>query len=94
MPDNLMELPVMKLWLLTQSVARGYDTYDSCVVVADTEEQAKDMHPYKSKDIDLLSTMGYHSHDWAESAEQVSATYLGEAEDGTRRVVCASFNAG
>lgn len=88
----------MKLWLLKQSAVTGYDTYDSCVVVADTEDQAKDMHPctYDSK---FLSKAGTKTtpiwyYDWARSANEVTATYLGEAEDGTRRVVCASFNAG
>ena len=84
----------MKLWLLEQRVRTGYDTYDSCVVVADTEEQAKNIHPYDGgKTLDFLSQMDYHSGDWATDASQVTATYLGEAADGTCRVVCSSFNA-
>lgn len=35
----------MKLWLLSQDVNDEYDTYDSCVVVAITEDNAKQIHP-------------------------------------------------
>jgi len=31
----------MKLWIISQSVNRGYDTYDSAVVAAETEEEAR-----------------------------------------------------
>jgi hypothetical protein len=85
----------MKLWLLTQSARTGYDTYDACVVVADTEELAKDMHPatYCNQYLSDNSN-SYAYRDWAGTIEDVSALYLGVAEDPTRRVVCASFNAG
>lgn len=85
----------MKLWLLTQEVATGYDTYDSCVVVADTEELAKDMHPSQyTRKLNLLRSTHYPSYDWAQDPADVSATLLGDATDPTRRVVCASFHAG
>ncbi len=35
----------MKLWLLTQSSNRGYDTYDSAVVAAESEFLAKRINP-------------------------------------------------
>ena len=35
----------MKLWLLEQTKNNDYDTYDSCVVVAETEGDAKSVHP-------------------------------------------------
>lgn len=35
----------MNLWLLTQTTMNGYDTYDSAVVVAETEEAARNTHP-------------------------------------------------
>src|SRR6266550_3316382 len=31
----------MKLWLISQYVNAGYDTYDSAVVAAETEEEAR-----------------------------------------------------
>lgn len=88
----------MKLWLLTQEIATGYDTYDSCVVVADTEELAKDMHPC-TYDNRFLSEQKNENQptwywDWAQNLADVTATCLGDALDPTRRVVCSSFNAG
>lgn len=35
----------MKLWLLEQTKNNDYDTYDSCVVVAETEGDAKSILP-------------------------------------------------
>lgn len=35
----------MKLWLLEQTKNNNYETYDSCVVVAETEGAAKNVHP-------------------------------------------------
>ena len=35
----------MNLYLLTQDTVRGYDTFDSCVVCAESEEEAQTMVP-------------------------------------------------
>ena len=35
----------MNLYLLTQDTVRGYDAYDSCVVCAESEEEAQTMIP-------------------------------------------------
>lgn len=35
----------MNIYLLQQDVACGYDTYDSCVVVADNEIEAAKINP-------------------------------------------------
>lgn len=35
----------MNLYLLTQDAVRGYNTYDSCVVCAESEEEAQTMVP-------------------------------------------------
>lgn len=35
----------MKLYLVTQNVMNGYDTYDAAVVAAHTPAAAKAMHP-------------------------------------------------
>jgi hypothetical protein len=81
----------MKLWLLKQDTVTGCDTYDSCVVVADTEEQAKTMHPTPYEARQMTAGTGW---DWPTSPKLVTATLLGEAADPTRRVVCSSFNVG
>jgi hypothetical protein len=78
----------MKLYLLEQDVVTGYDTFDSCVVVADSEQSAKLIHPR------WCSIMGEDNYTWPDNPADVKATYLGLAEDPTPRIVCASFNAG
>ena len=35
----------MKLYLLSQEVVTGYDTYDSAVVAAESEDDARTIHP-------------------------------------------------
>lgn len=80
------------LWLLEQSFVDGYDTYDSCVVVAPDEATAKTILPsgfaYDPSDPDYLGGS------WC-APEHVKATRLGLALGRTGlQVVCASFNAG
>jgi len=38
-------MSVLKLWIIEQEENGGYDTYDSAVVAAMTEEEAKRIHP-------------------------------------------------
>lgn len=35
----------MKLWLISQTVNAGYDTFDSAVVCAEDESEARAIHP-------------------------------------------------
>ena len=35
----------MNIYLLEQDLVDGYDTYDSAVVIAESEEKARDIHP-------------------------------------------------
>lgn len=80
----------MNLYLLTQHECSGYDTYDSCVVVARTLEDATKIHPGGGAE-----AYQWCSDCWARSPEKVNAEYLGRAAVGAvRGVVCASFNAG
>ncbi len=82
----------MKLWLISQTVATGYDTYDRAVVAAVSEQDAKEIHPgdYVPEGWPHV----YHGDTWAKP-EDVTAKYIGEAADGMPAgVICASFNAG
>jgi hypothetical protein len=82
----------MKLWLISQAVNEGYDTYDSAVVAAETEADARQIHP--SLSLDDGSGVPSPTWGWA-PPDAVEAKYLGEAKDGTPKgVICASFNAG
>lgn len=100
MPSNLYLIERNDVW--------SYDEYDSAVVVADTEEEAKATHPDQDKVWDgdkgvwysyygLATPTRYDelSSSWVPPSS-VTATYLGEAESSrlSGEVICASFNAG
>lgn len=79
----------MKLWLISQSENRKWDTYDSAVVAAESEVQARAMHPSGDMDawLDYWPT-------WCELPDEVTVRYIGDAAPGTPAgVICASFNA-
>ena len=76
----------MKLYYIRHTKMLGYDSYDSAVVAAKSEEDAKDIHPSDSKKWDYST--------WV-SREDVIAELIGTAKAGTiRGVIVASFNAG
>ena len=80
----------MKIWKISQDETADWDTFDSAVVAADTEMQAKEIHPggddrWKN---DWCSM-------WASSPDNVKCECVGEAKEGTTAgVICSSFNAG
>jgi hypothetical protein len=79
----------MKLWMLTQNEVGGYDTYDSCIVAANTEQEAKKIYPC------TYAEWGSIGRSWASSPDRVTATCIGTATKGTEAgVILASFNAG
>jgi hypothetical protein len=100
----------MKLWLISQEENNGYDTFDSAVVAAATEEAARRVVPsfgglgnrYIWGDNGKLylvwpdGTQRLESFaTWAQNLSAVQVKYLGEAADGTEAgTVLASFNAG
>lgn len=91
----------MNLYLLTQDVRQGYDTYDSVVVVAESAEEAQQIHPYArgafedGKSGELFSEQFWNSRTWADSYEDVEVEWIGLASGKLRKgVVLASFNAG
>jgi hypothetical protein len=92
----------MKLWLISQSKVAGYDSYDSAVVAAETQEAAQLMHPggYVWRDcgwgLQLTSGTWHIDNsfgDWP-AFNDVTATLIGDAAEGVTGVICASFNAG
>lgn len=77
----------MKLWKISQADNGGYDTYDSAVVAAETEDEARNINPD--------GEWNRHYSSWSESPSLVSVEYLGEAKIGTEAgIILASFNAG
>jgi hypothetical protein len=78
----------MKIYRLTQSENTGYDTYDTVIVVAATEEKARQITPNNMGFSNLWSS-------WASDPENVTAELIGTTKlfkAGT--VLCTSFNAG
>lgn len=87
----------MNLYFICQSKNVDYDTYDSAVVAAETEEQARNTHPggdlyYERDDKTKWSRSGFRV--WA-SPSDVEVELIGTAAEHVEAgVVCASFNAG
>lgn len=80
----------MKLFKLSQTVNNDWDTFDSCIVCAENEEDAKSIHP--DGDSDILTEGGYS---WTNSFADITCAEIGVAnEDQKRGVICSSFNAG
>ena len=74
----------MNLYLISQTINDEYDTYDSAVVVAPSEDDARNMTPGGGS--------GYGDA-WT-TPEHVTVQFIGVAADGIAGVVCSSFNAG
>ena len=83
----------MKLYLLINldfDPGHAWDTYDSAVVCAVSEEKARQMHP-SGKPV----VWGMQYATWAKGADRVRVLLLGDACEGCDAgVLCASFNAG
>jgi len=78
------------IYLITQDVVCGYDTYDSAVVVAESEEDARTIHPEGGH----TASEGSGGHTWC-LQKDVEVQRIGVACEGEGRgVICASFNAG
>lgn len=78
----------MKLWRISQTQNVGYDTYDSAVVAAELEGDARKINPDGNE-------WGRPYGAWAASPEQVKVELLGDAVPGTKAgIILASFHAG
>ena len=75
----------MKLWLISQDENDDYGTYDSAVVAAETEDQAKAISPSEG--------WPYPLSGWT-TVDNVQCEYVGEAKEGTTAgEICSSYNA-
>jgi len=97
----------MKLYLISQDVVSGYDTYDSAVVAAKNEQAARETHPSQFvthyRDGRWKGTLAYsgeeydqdHQSGWVsfKNIDNVKVEYLGLTKKPAG-VICASFNAG
>lgn len=80
----------MKLYLLKQNENNSYDTYDSCVVCAENEADAKTISPDGG-----AFEEGARWSNWATRKEAITCEEIGEANANQKRgVIIASFNDG
>lgn len=78
----------MNLYLISQDVNDGWDTYDSAVVAAKSEQEARSIHPSGRESSPTWDQT------WT-SPTNVKVELIGKAVPGTKAgVICSSFNAG
>jgi hypothetical protein len=78
----------MKLYRISQTQNPNYDTYDSAIVCADSEEQARNINPEGDR-------WGERWSAWCKTPDDVSVELIGTAlDDAEPGIVLASFNAG
>jgi hypothetical protein len=80
----------MKLYLLKQTDNNDYDTFDSCLVCAKDEADARTISPTGGVFVE-----NQRWGTWAKSAKSITCEEIGTANEKQERgVVLASFNAG
>jgi hypothetical protein len=100
----------LNLYLISQTVNDDYDTFDSAVVAARDEEDARSIHPISSwlgmgniptvtqtarEAEEEKEKKGYNSDDTWTTRENVKVRFLGICSPDVKRgVICASYNAG
>jgi len=85
----------MKLFKIYQNINTDYDTFDSAVVVANSAEEAQNIHPSGgSGSFDMYVN-------WVSRPDLVEVLYLGEVSHSILdkdiypgAIICSSFNAG
>lgn len=81
----------MKLYHLSQNEVRGYDTFSDMVVCAESEEEARNIHPSNWGEDPWSNRWS----GWCTTPDKVEVTYLGEADSSVEKgIICSSFHAG
>ena len=82
---------IMNLYLISQSKVRCYDSYDSAVVAAVTEDVARTIYPGNGEHLPSIR----RPSDWCSDPNDVRVKLMGCAVTGTEQgVVLTSYNAG
>jgi len=79
----------MNIYRISQNVNNDYDTYDSAIVCANTEDEARWIHPSGDK----WDGKRGHYGSWCD-VEDVCVELIGTSCDNSHGVILASFNAG
>lgn len=85
----------MKLYKIWQDINDEYDTFDSAVVVANSEVEAAHMHPNDDNPLWYMRDDPFAYMDWVHPKD-VKVEYIGEPDPKytEKCVIVASFNAG
>jgi hypothetical protein len=98
----------MNLYKLTQKINNGYDTFDSCIVAAKNEDEARKIHPGDTARgwDETLGFYGIYSggvntgkkyelcdYSWCDKPEDVEVQLMGTTYFESGLMI-ASFNAG
>ena len=95
----------MNIYKLSQTINDNYNTYDSCVVIAENKKEAVKVHPNGYQNWDTRGQKSesryfryenFNIDDWSE-IQHIKVELIGVADeslDAENKVVCASFNAG
>lgn len=78
----------MKIWRISQTQNDGWDTYDSAVVAAKSEDEARLVRPGLGDWGDL------YLGGWCKWPGDVAVEFIGDGYQGDAGVILASFNAG
>lgn len=85
----------MNIYLVSQDENNNYDTYDSFVVIASSEEEARNLNPDERR-FDRNEWKSYSFGGWASSPDKVTVELIGTALPSANetKVILASYNAG
>ena len=75
----------MNIYKISQSENNGYDTFDSAIVAAESEEKARDMNPiseWGNNPLKVNWDCTSRRSSWAFSREKVNVEFLGVAKEG------------
>lgn len=86
----------INIYKIFQTINNGFNTYDSAIVMASNEKQAKNINPRDLGDNIFIDWNNWrHTSDWVTKKEDVQVEYIGKAKKGLKvGVIVASFNAG
>jgi len=78
----------MNIYLVSQTENTGYDTYDSFICYANSEEEARNINPDGEE-------WGYMFSAWCSSPDNAIAIPIGYTDEEVEPdIILASFNAG
>lgn len=86
----------MSIYHVYKSEVTGYDTYSDFVVVANTEEEAKNTYPGNYSNKALTLEEADDEYTWPIDSKYVTTELIGVANDTYKEItiICSSFHAG